>query len=190
MSSKNEKDELILTPENKTIIRKIKFYLQSRYIEEDYLEDTMSDFIGMALESQSRGEAFSDTVGIDYEDFCKEIVENAPRQNFSIKIFNMIISSGICLGLVLPIMYLLALFFGITNIQSNSVYLTAPLAFILKYMLIVFILHTGWLVVKRNIYRSSTVNIGAYIILFIRSEERRVGKECRIEFRSRWWLYE
>ena len=121
----------------------------------------------MAVESQARGETCSDTVGNDYEEFCKENVENAQRQNFSIKIFNMIISSGICLGLVLPIMYLLALLFGITNIQSTSVYLIAPLAFILKYMLIVFILHTGWFVVKRNIYRSSTVNIGAYIILFI-----------------------
>ena len=41
--------------------------------------------------------------------------------------------------------------------------LVAPLAFILKYMLIVFVIQVGWILVKRSIYKSQTFLVGVYV---------------------------
>lgn len=163
MKNEYRDTDLKLTPKNKQVIKKIKYYLESHYLEEDYMQDIMSDIIGMALESQTRGEDFSETVGLDYEEFCRELVANSPRQTYIEKVFNKIISAVVCLGIVLPIMYLLGLIFRIPAVRCESIMLVAPLAFILKYMLMVFILHIGWELGKRSVYKSQTVIVGIYI---------------------------
>jgi len=163
MGKGKKEGNLKLTTENKQAIRRIKFYLESHYVDEIYLEGIMSDIVGMALESQKRGEDFSKTVGLDYAEFSKELVENSPRQTYVEKIFNMIISTVACVGIVLPIMYVLGFVFRIRQVTCRTVMLVAPLAFILKYMLIVFVLQVGWILVKRSIYKSQTFLAGIYI---------------------------
>ncbi len=163
MGNGKKEANLKLTSENRQAIRRIKFYLESHYVDEGYLEGITSDIVGMALESQKRGEDFSKTVGLDYAEFSKELAENAPRQTYAEKIFNIIISTVACVGIVLPVMYVLGFIFRIRQITCRTVMLVAPLAFILKYMLIVFVIQVGWILVKRSIYKSQTFLVGVYV---------------------------
>ena len=98
-----------LDPENKKLLRKIKLYVDSRHLSRVAKEDLMGDIAGMALESQKRGESFSESIG-DHEIFCRELVKNSPRATVAEEIFRILTFVFLFAALMAPFIYALDAF--------------------------------------------------------------------------------
>ncbi len=152
-----------LTPENRRVIRDMYHYLGTCGLNEVVYEDLMSDLAGMALESQERGVSFSDTVGMDYHAFCRELVKNAEKQSFSERLFDVVRWIAACIGAVMPVMYLYALAFPRQTVFTEGLTLHSPLSFFLTYSAITVVAVLGWFVTKRFIYYSQTIVFPVYL---------------------------
>lgn len=152
-----------LTPENRQVIRKMRYYLDSHYLNQVYYDALMNDIVGMALESQSRGERFSDTVGIAYQDFCDELVKNTLRQGPWERLLGALVWMFGYIGLIVPFMYLFSLFFNLADVTYEGILLVTPMELVFKYLFIVCALNIGWVLVKRSIYKSSTIVVGCFL---------------------------
>ncbi len=146
-----------LTRENRNIIRKMKYYLNSHHLNEISYDSLIEDIVGMALETQERGEDFSDTVGIEYKDFCDELIKNTLRKSYAEKILGALAWILAYVGLVVPFMYLFSLIIQMPEVFCKGVMLITPLELIYKYLIIVFALNIGWILIKRNVYKSPTI---------------------------------
>lgn len=67
--------ELKLNDENKQILHRITKYMKSFYLEEYETEILRKDLIGMALETETRGETLQNIIGDNINDFCDELIQ-------------------------------------------------------------------------------------------------------------------
>ncbi len=159
-----------LSGENRKIIRHMSRYLGSRHLNEVCFRELLSDIVGMALESQERGEKFSDTVGMDYEPFCRELAANTPRQSFPEQFLASLTWGLYSAGLVVPLLYIFTTLFPKFSpaVCSSMVFIT-PISYFVKYTVMALILVSGRFVVRRGTYKSQSFLLAAYLMVFMLS---------------------
>lgn len=84
----NGENEKSLFIDNLRIITDMVIYLHSSDLCEYDIEIIRKDLIGMALESQFRGEKFSNVIGEDYRTFCNKLILNGDRKSMRKKILD------------------------------------------------------------------------------------------------------
>jgi len=155
-----------LDPENKKLLRKIKLYVDSRHLSRVAKEDLMGDIAGMALESQKRGESFSESIG-DHEIFCRELVKNSPRATVAEEIFRILTFVFLFAALLAPFIYALDAVFDLSGITTAGAVLSVPNAMLLKYLCVVSIAVAGWFLAFRQLYRSIVAVCVTYAVTII-----------------------
>ena len=157
-----------LNRENRRLVKKIRWYLDSRYLNGVARQELLGDIAGMALESQKRGEDFYSAIGNDYETFCKELAKNSPRLSPSESLMWMLSWLVAAVGAVLPLMALIEwLFPRLTPAALEGVVLTAPAAYFLKYLLFVGVAVASWFLAFRLTYKSRTLVPLIYVGLML-----------------------
>lgn len=150
-----------LNRENRGMVLKISTYLRSHYLNEYAYRTLREDILGMALESQSRGERFADTIGASCAVFCEELVKNTVRQTLIEKILGILIAFFAYIAIIIPAMYLFSMCIHVPGVSTSGVMLHTPFDLVVKYLLIVAAVDLGWILLQRNIYVSSPVVLGA-----------------------------
>ena len=139
-------------------------YFESRYINEIACNDIMVDIAGMAIESQQRNQPFIEVIGGDFENFCKEMIENAPRQSWAerilsvmhwILLFSMVFVPGLFIIKMLIPKYAPG--------EINNISYEVPLAFLLKYFILMLIVVVGWFFVRMYTYKPMKYVMGSYV---------------------------
>ena len=164
-----------LNRENRRLVKKIRWYIDSRHLNGVARQELLGDIAGMALESQKRGEDFYSAIGNDYETFCKELAKNSPRLSPSESLLWMLSWLVAAVGAVLPLMALTEwLFPGLTPAALEGVVLTAPAAYFLKYLVFVGVAVASWFLAFRLTYKSRTlvplIYVGLMLICLISFE--------------------
>ncbi len=153
-----------LNKENRRIIMKMENYMETRSINEICCEDILTDIVGMALEYQERGELFSKAIGTDYEEFCKELVKNSPRQSVAEKVLGLLrwlVLFSMCL---MPVLYFIEIVFPkLSPSDYSGIDFYAKISFVTKYYILMFVLVIGWFFVKKYTYKPMKYVLGTYI---------------------------
>ncbi len=157
-----------LNEENKKLVRKIRLYLEGRYLNEVAQSELLGDIAGMALECQKRGESFLDAIGNDYKSFCKELVKNSPRRSAAEGVFLILAWIFAVMGALLPALWLWAVIGGEWSAPGfNGAVLEAPAVYILKYLIFSAAAVCGWFFAFRLSHKSRTGVLLVYLaILF------------------------
>lgn len=90
LRKENNMQDKQLSKENSPIMTDIICYLRASDLCEYDIEIIRKELIGMALESQLRGENFSDIVGDDKKAFCMELMENGRQKTNYEKILGIL----------------------------------------------------------------------------------------------------
>lgn len=69
-----------LTKENQILMTDIVCYLRVSNMYDYEVERTRQDLLDMMLDAQSKQEDIKNRIGIDYKEFCNEIIANSPRK--------------------------------------------------------------------------------------------------------------
>lgn len=154
----------LLSKENKRTVRRMQHYLETKYINEIVFENMMNDLLGMALESQARGESLQNTIGMDYKTFCQELADNAKKQTPAERV--LYVSQWLILfgGIIVPLLYVFYAVFGFSKPSITGVYLTAPTKQLFMYLSVATTIIIGWFIVKRFTYSAQTIVFGLYLI--------------------------
>lgn len=163
MSSELKKATGQLSKENRRILRKMRHYLEACYLNEVVFEETMSDLVGMALESQQRGEALDAVIGMDYRDFCRELARNAQKQSWLERILNVLLWLMWCGLLIVPALYVVSLSRIFHTAYGENGVLNAPIPFVLKYFAVSAVIIVGWFMLRRFTYFSQTLVMSVYV---------------------------
>ena len=157
-----------LNEENRKLLKKIRLYLQSRYLSEVAEDELLVDIAGMALESQKRGESFREAIGNDYESFCKELAKNSPRRSKVEGAFLILAWVLAVMGAVLPLLCLWEwIAFFISPARLDGVVLITPAAHLLKYLVFSAVAVCGWFFAFRYNHKTQTGVILVYLsVLF------------------------
>lgn len=161
-----------LNEENKKLVRKIRLYLEGRYLNEVAQSELLGDIAGMALECQKRGESFRDAIGNDYESFCKELVRNSPRRSVAEGAFLILFWILAVMGAIVPVLWLWGVIAPALGLQSlvmiDTTILQAPSTYVLKYLIFSVLAVCGWFFAFRLSYKSRTGVLAVYLtILFL-----------------------
>ncbi len=157
-----------LNKENNKLILKMEQYLESHYINEVAGEEILSDIVGMALECQERSESFLDAIGGDSEAFCRELIRNSPRQSWLERILNVLRWLFFYSACLMPLFCLVELVFpDWSPAELHGLTYTAPLAFLLKYYVFMFVLIIGWFIVRMCTYKPMKYVFGGYFAVFM-----------------------
>ena len=164
-----------LSRENRKAVREIAHYIEARSINEVVLDDLISDLVGMALESQTRGIPFSETVGMDFHEFARQMVKNAPKQSLWERLLDLLKCLLWCVGITLPILWIISLFGFFRATECVRIFtLIAPVSFLLKYMVLSSVLVCGWFLTRRFSFTSRSlvvsVYLGGIVLLYIVSD--------------------
>ncbi len=165
MSSELKKATSQLSKENRRILRKMKHYLEACYLNEVVFEETMSDLVGMALESQQRGESLDTVIGMDYRDFCRELAKNAQKQSWLERIMNILLWLLWCALLIVPLLYVISMSHVFHTAYGENGVLNASLPFVLKYFSVSAVIIIGWFAIRRFTYFSQTLVMSVYVCL-------------------------
>ena len=144
-----------LDGENKKLLRKIKLYVDSRHLNRVARRDLLGDIAGMALEAQKRGENFSDTIGGDYEVFCRELVKNSPRNTVREDVFSSLTFIFLCIALIVPLIFGFSFLIESDSVSVQGTSLTLPDAMLFKYVALTVGGVLGWFLAYSQMYRSS-----------------------------------
>ncbi len=157
-----------LTKKNRRTIMKMEQYMETRRVNEVACEDILCDIVGMALEAQERGEDFNDVIGGDYEQFCRELVKNAPKQRWSESILDVLFWLTLFSTVLMPSLYIVEVLFPSYSPSEYSGLVFSPkVSFLLKYYAIMFFLIIGWFFVKFYTYKPTKYVMGTYIAAFM-----------------------
>lgn len=118
LRKENNLQDKQLSKENNPIMTDIICYLRASDLCEYDLEIIRKELIGMALESQLRGENFGDIVGDDKKAFCMELMENGRQKTNYEKILGILYT----LTNALLVLYIAEIFLTATiiNILKNN----------------------------------------------------------------------
>ncbi len=160
-----------LDPENKKLLKKIKLYVDSRYLNRVARSDLLGDIAGMALEAQKRGENFSDTIGTDYEIFCRELVKNSPRNTVGEDAFSILSFVFLFAGIIVPVIWGVCTIFGVgERVSAEGAMLTLPNAMLFKYVILTAAGVLGWFLAYSQMYRSgvgvAVIYVSTLIVCF------------------------
>ncbi len=156
-----------LSRDNRRTIEKMRHYLETCYINEVVFEDMMCDLSGMALECEERGEKFEDSIGMDYKTFCRSLAENAKKQTFAERFFDVLRWIIYFDGIIIPLLYILYSIFGFTRPSLDGLVLTAPAGQLLMYFSVATFTVLGYFIAKRFTYYAQTVVISSYLAAVI-----------------------
>ena len=167
MTTEQSRSMKLLTKENRRIIGRMQRNLETYNLNELEYERTISDIIGMALEYQERGESFSSAIGMDCASFCRELIRNLPLQSRGERALEFCRWTLWCVGLYVPVVWLLSFFISYMPSASASVYLYATIAFLIKYLVVTLVLVFGLFYVKRNVYHSRSMVWSLYFVVLL-----------------------
>ncbi len=156
-----------LSKDNKRTIEKMRHYLETCYINEVVFEDMMCDLAGMALECEERGERFEDSIGMDYKTFCRSLAENAKKQTFAERFFDVLRWIIYFDGIIIPLLYILYSIFGFTKPSLDGLVLRAPAGQLLMYFSVATFTVLGYFIAKRFTYHAQTLVISSYLAAVI-----------------------
>lgn len=164
-----------LSADNRRTLRRMARYLDSYSLNEVTQEELLADLSGMALESQQRGQAFSEAIGMDEVVFCHELVANCPRETWGERLLGALRWMVAWVGCILPIMYVLEWVFPwMSGHIENGLYFV-PLPFLCKYGAAVIPIAAGIYMFKRLTYFSRsmvwTLFTAAFLLVFITVSE-------------------
>lgn len=89
LRKENNKSETSLSKSTNLILTDMIVYLHSSDLCEYDIEIIRKELIGMAEESQMRGQAFQDVVGEDYKGFCDDLIQNGRKKSKQEKFIEM-----------------------------------------------------------------------------------------------------
>lgn len=153
-----------LSATNRKTLRNMAAYLATRHLNEIVYEETISDLVGMAQESEQRGQPFSEVVGMDFGAFCRDLVANSPRQTWGeqlLEIMRSVLWCGLC---IVPVLYALELFLNMDRSSHAGLVLAAPVAFLIKYTVVAVALVLGRFYVRRATYKPQRIVLTAYLV--------------------------
>lgn len=156
-----------LSKENRRTIVKMQHYLETCYINEVVYEDMMCDLAGMALECQERDERFEDSIGTDYKSFCRSLADNAKKQTFPERLFDVMKWIVYFDGIIIPLLYILFAIFESTRPNLSGVMLTAPAGQLFMYFTVSTFTVLGFFLAKRFTYYAQTLVISIYLAAVI-----------------------
>ncbi len=152
-----------LSRENRKIIRKMQHYLETCYINEVVYEDMMCDIAGMALECEERGDAFADSIGTDYRSFCRSLADNAKKQTFPERFFDVLKWIVYFDGIIIPMLYILYAIFGGHSPRLDGLRLSAPAEQLFMYFSVATVTVLGFFLAKRFTYCAQSLVIFIYL---------------------------
>lgn len=158
---------LKLTKENRRTIVKMQHYLETCYINEVVFEDMICDLAGMALECQERGECFESSIGMNYKTFCRSLAENAKKQTFPERFFDVLKWIVYFDGIIIPLLYVFYAVFGFTKPNLDGLVLRAPAGQLLMYFSVATFTVLGFFIAKRFTYYAQTLVIFTYLAAVI-----------------------
>lgn len=156
-----------LSAENRRTLHRMMRYLDSYSLNEVKEEELLTDLAGMALESQQRGQAFSDAIGMDEVVFCHELVANCPRETWLERTLAAMRWMVAWIGCILPVMYLLEWVFPwMSGTIENGLYYV-PLPFLCKYGAATIPIAAGIYLFKRLTYISRSMVWTWFTVIFL-----------------------
>lgn len=168
MKAEHKKQLHRLTKENRRIIRKMNRYLSARFLNTVLCRELIFDQIGMALESQKRGTPYTETIGMEPEQYCHALAKTIPRRSFMEILWTLLRNFFAALSVTLPLLFCYTkLFPNYSPISCNGFAMQIPLAWIIKYLLIVSGLILGYKLLRLMTYKCSIVVFGIYFICFM-----------------------
>lgn len=156
-----------LSKENRKTMVKMQHYLETCYINEVVYEDMMHDLAGMALECQERGESFESSIGTDYKSFCRSLADNAKKQTFPERFFDVLKWIIYFDGIIIPILYILFAIFEHTRPNLSGALLSAPASQLFMYFNVATFMVLGFFLAKRFTYCAQSAVISIYLAAVI-----------------------
>ena len=156
-----------LDPENRRSLRRMGRYIGSYSLNEVAYEELMSDLSGMALESQKRGQPFSEAVGMDEAAFCHELVKNCLRETFGERVLGVIRWILVWLMALLPAMMLLRLIFPWMPGECEGLIYHVPASYLFQYAAVTVMVAGGLCYLKRVTYWSKSLVGGLFLLVFL-----------------------
>ena len=105
MKAEHKKQLHRLTKENRRIIRKMNRYLSARFLNTVLCRELIFDQIGMALESQKRGTPYTETIGMEPEQYCHALAQTIPRRSFMEILWTLLRNFFAALSVTLPLLF-------------------------------------------------------------------------------------
>lgn len=157
-----------LSKENKKILRKMNRYLSARFLNTVLCRDLISDQIGMALESQKRGESYAQTIGMEPQRYCHALAESIPRRSFMEILWTLLSWLFAAMAVTVPLLYFYTLLFpAFSPIHIDGLAMQIPLAWIIKYFMVDAGLIFGYYLIRLLAYKNSPLVFILYFIGFL-----------------------
>lgn len=156
-----------LTAENRRSLRHMARYLDSYALNDVAYEELISDLVGMALECQERRVPFLREVGMDEAAFCRELVQNCPRETRLERVLALCRWFVSWVAMVLPLFMLLKCLFRWMPGRFDGLTYVTPFPFFAKYCILAALVSCGFLFLKRNTYRSWPYIGALYLSVFL-----------------------
>lgn len=158
-----------LTKENNEILTDMVVYLHSSDLCEYDIEVIRKELLGMALETQLRGENFSNVIGDNFKVFCKELIKNGRKKTPYEKVleFLFIVTYGV--GALLLFQIIVQVTYGIIKKGINSFSFDMPITLGFVVMAICGVIAGYGIVyfVSKNSFELSNKKSKKYKILII-----------------------
>ena len=74
MAMENSCEELNLNERDRKLLRKISKYILTFSLNEYETEELRKELIGISMQAELRGESLEAAIGMDYEEFCNEMI--------------------------------------------------------------------------------------------------------------------
>lgn len=95
-----------LSKQNQDVMTDIVVYLRYADISEMNQELIRVDIGQMLFDAQKRGESSQKVIGMDYKQFCDDILENVEHETGKEKVVRILMTTMLCATMILPILML------------------------------------------------------------------------------------
>ena len=95
-----------LSKQNQDVMTDIVVYLRYADISEMNQELIRADIGQMLFDAQKRGESSQKVIGMDYKQFCDDILENVEHETGKEKVVRILMTTMLCATMILPILML------------------------------------------------------------------------------------
>ncbi len=136
LRKENNRQDRKLTPENNNIMTDVICYLRSSNLCEYDLEVIRKDLLGMALESQIRGDTLQNVIGADYKSFCQELISNGRQKS----VYEKTLEALFVFSFVFTVLYICEMIFSSTvfnAVKFSQFNMHITLGFVIGSLLII-----------------------------------------------------
>ncbi|MGN0484478.1 MAG: DUF1129 family protein [Lachnospiraceae bacterium] len=103
LRKQNNEFEECLSEQNQDVMTDIVAYLRGANITETEQEHVRADISQMLFDAQERGETAQHVIGMDYKQFCDEILENVETVTGKEKVIQFFESMLMCVAVLIPV---------------------------------------------------------------------------------------